>query len=68
MAGLGFRLENVKSVVGPGNYEVITEISKMISRQLVSIRCNAESSGFRGMWKEICGRQLAILCFNMFQF
>ena len=43
MAGLGFRLENVKSVVGPGNYEVITEISKMISRQLVSIGCNAES-------------------------
>ena len=43
MAGVGFRLENVKSVVGPGNYEVITEISKMISRQLVSIRCNAES-------------------------
>lgn len=43
MAGLGFRLENVKSVVVPGNYKVITEISKMISRQLVSIRCNAES-------------------------
>lgn len=44
MAGLGFGLESVKISGRPRKYiEVITEISKMIPRQLVSIRNNAES-------------------------